>query len=286
MRILIFVCFLAFAVAGLTAQDETLVPGNPPLTKTMVEHEVWVLENFLEIQLNPEQKAELTRVLEDRWRKGEKDPIQNTLNDLKFYGKDAELKSLRATNQEAYVDRMRRERGDPFYAVLLPAFDAAHPDRRDVMTARGLGDLVGKWERGDALAPQLNPITHMAVGASFSDAIVLSIFSDGRFQHSWSHDHCSNGRCCRQYGTIATGTVDVEASKLVLTPKAAQLFSRDQCIPAGNRTEPMPPKAQTFTYSLRTDARTKAPLLCLSGHPFQFDEKQGSEPLCYTKQEH
>ena len=284
---LLFVFSLLSAVVGcVSAQDEVLVPGNPPLTRTMVDHRIWVLENFLDIHLTPEQKGQFSRALQDRWRKGDKDIIKYTLNDLKLYGKDAELRSVRASNQEAYVDRMRRDRDDPLNAVLLAAFDAEHPERRDVMTARGLGDLVGKWERGDALSAQRNPITGMQLGASFSDVIMLSIFSDGRFQHSWSHFHCDSGRCCSDIGTIAAGTVDVGGSNLTLASDSGQLFSKNQCIAAANKSEPMPPRKETFTYSLRTDARTQKPLLCLSGHPFQFVEKQPSQPLCYTKQEH
>ena len=55
---------------------------------------------------------------------------------------------------------------------------------------------------------------------------------------------------------------------------SGQLVSKDACVPAGNISEAMKPKRQSFDYAIRTEGGHT--LLCLSGRPFQFDEKQST----------
>jgi hypothetical protein len=285
MRSLHFCSLLSIAVLGFAyAQNEVLAPGSPPLTRTMIDQRIWVLETFLDIHLTPEQRERFARATTDAWKNGNMKVVQYTLSDLKLYGKEGDVKALKPLNQEPYVDRMRNEPDDPLNQVLLQAFDAAHPDRKDVMHERGLSNLLGKWERGDAMTPPRNPVTGRVAGVSFTDALVLNIFTDGHFQHLWSHSHCSNGTCCREYGTAASGTVAVQGSKLVLNAASGNLFSKDACLPAGNTSQPMPPKTQNFDYSVHMDKGRNVPVLCLSDRPFQFDDKQPPQPFCYTKQ--
>jgi hypothetical protein len=276
------------AALGFTArsyaQDEVLAPGRPPLTKTMVDQRIWVLEKFLDIHLTPEERDRFTQATADAWKRRDKDIIQFTLNDLKLYGKESDIKVIQAQNEEQYVDKMRADPNEPLNAVLLEAYNAAHPDRKPVMQARGLGDLVGKWERGDGMAPQLNPITHQPMGISFTDALVLNIFTDGHFKHLWSHSHCTGGACCTQIGTGADGTVDAEGSKLTLKAESGTIFSRSACVAGMNKAEAMKPVTQTFEYSVHMDKSKNVPVLCLSDRPFQLDTKQGPQPFCYIKQ--
>lgn len=267
----------AFAPAGA----EVLVEGNPPLTEEMVQHRIWVVNTFLGVHLTPEQEQAVQQGMVNAWKKHDRKVMQFSLDDLKFYGKESELKSVAAANLESYVEDLRRHPDDPSDAALLAAFDAAHPDHRDVMHARGWGDLVGSWVAGDALAPTRNPFTGQPQGISFSEALVLKIFSDGRFQHGWQHRFCGQGlTCCRESGTSAEGTVAVEGSKLTLNADKVLQMSKDPCVPAGNINNPIGPKQQTAEWSIKREAGKT--ILCLSTRPFQFTDKV--QPVCYTKQ--
>jgi hypothetical protein len=271
-------------MACLSAQEDVLAPGNPPLTKTMVEHRIWVLEHFLDIHLSPQENDEFVRATADAWKGGDRQIIRSTLEDLKLFGSEAKIRQLILTGQQEFVDRMRDQPDEALNRILLEAFDAAHPDRKDVMRARGLGNLVGKWENGDAMAAQRNPVTGQVFGISFTDAQVLNIFSDGRFEHLWAHTHCDGAACCNQYGTSAKGTVDVQRSKLILAAQSGAIFSKSGCVSGMNKTQATPPKSESFDYSLKMDPARHTPMLCLSGRPFQLNAKQESVHFCYLKQ--
>lgn len=281
---LVFSASSARSQSPSDAADPVLAPGKPPLTQTMVDHRIEVLEAFLEVHLTPEEKQRFEQATIAAWRKPDENIIKYTLDDLNYYGKAAELQAVRASNLESYVENMRKKPNEPLNAVLLEAFDAAHPEHRDIMRARGLGSLVGKWERGDGMAPQRNPVTGQPSGVSFTDALVLSIFSDGRFQHLWEHSHCTAGRCCHQYGTSVAGEVVVQGSTLTLKADPGKIYSHDPCIPANNFFKPLPPTPESFQWTLRMDPNSNAPALCLSDKPFQVEKKGKPQPFCYLKQ--
>jgi hypothetical protein len=279
----------ALAAPFLTGQqpggsDPVLAAGDPPLTRSMVDRRLAVWEAFLQVRFTTAEREALANTIVDRWNQRDKEEIKNTLSDVKLYGHEAELKAARDANQAQFVQNLRNEPGKPQYAILLRAFQAAHPDDRDVMHARGLDDLVGKWEQGDAMTAGRNPITHRTEGISFTDALVLNIYSDGRFRHLWSHSHCSNGMCCRQYGTAANGTIEVNGSTLVLANETGQMIARDPCLPSGNTGKTIEPVRETFHWSLQTDPATHARKLCLSRRPFQFTKEDTTKPGCYVKQ--
>src|SRR5579859_2948290 len=104
---------------GSAAPDQILAPGNPPLTHSMVEHRIAVLEEFLDAHLTAAQNEQFEAATVDAWRRHDKNIIQYTLDDLKLYGNDSQIKAVKGTNQEAYVDRMRDDPNEPLNAVLL-----------------------------------------------------------------------------------------------------------------------------------------------------------------------
>jgi hypothetical protein len=59
-----------------------------------------------------------------------------------------DVKLPRESNQAAFVEEMRRNSQDPDDAIVLAAYDAAHPDRGEVIRARGSGRLAGNWQTG------------------------------------------------------------------------------------------------------------------------------------------
>lgn len=276
------IALLLGCVSTVFGQGSVLVSGNPPLTEEMVQHRIWVLDTFLGVHLTSEQQQAVRQGMVKAWQGHDRKVMQYSLDDLKSYGNESGLKSMAATNLEGYVEDLRRHPEMPDDAALLAAFEAAHPEHRDVMHARGLGDLVGKWVTGDAMAPTRNPFTGAAQGVSFSEALVLNIFSDGRFENGWQHRACNHGpACCREYGSAAEGTITVQGSKLTLDAEKVLQISKDPCVPANNITNPMGAKQATFDWSIKRGAEGKT-MLCLSGRPFQFVEK--TEPVCYTKE--
>jgi Spy/CpxP family protein refolding chaperone len=288
---------LTLSIAGVTgvltparsaAQNQAgtiLAPGSPPLTSDMVDHRVAVWEAFLQVHFTDDQKVRLRDAMITAWRKHDKDEIQQTLGDLKYYGQQAQIDSTRSANQANFVENLRAHPKDEECITLLEAFEAAHPDRKDVMSSRGYGDLIGTWSRGDALPSQRNPLTGRLEGISFSESSVLKIFSDGRFQHAWLHHHCPDGdRCCTEYATTMQGGISVEGQTLVLSGQSGDLVYKNPCAPNTSTTKSLGPQRETVGWSLKHDRGENAPLLCLEEEPFPLPGQTQHNAVCYTKQ--
>ena len=272
----------SLALGGLVAQETILVAGSPPLTSQMVDQRIAVWEEFLQVRFTDEQKAQLRDDMVDHWRHNDKDEIKGALEDVNLYGKTAQLEAVRQKNLESFVENLRAKKA-PEDAILLAVFEAAHPDYKDVMHASGHGDLVGTWTRGDAMAPQRNPYTGALQGISFAESAILKIFSDGRFQYAWVHRHCPNGTiCCRETSTMVHGGVSVEGQNLVLNAESGILMNHDPCVPKMNMNQPLQAKRESVGWSLKHDANTNAPVLCLTGEPFQVPGLQ-PRAVCFSE---
>lgn len=283
---IVLICTFAAAQSG----DAVLAPGNPTLTQRMVNDAIAVWETFLELKFTGEQRRQLQQVIVDAWRRGDRKKIQDFLGDLKYVGKDDDLRAARDSNQAAFVEGLRRDPRDPANAIFLTAYNAAHPDRGEVMQARGLGQLVGEWQTGGAILPARDRTTGRLQGIRASDSLVLNIFSDGRFHHLWAHSHCDSGdtTCCRESSTSADGAISVEGSKLVLEATSGNELFKAPCLPKANLFQPIQQRREVLDWSVRRDPGTGTPKLCLARQPFnpQWNQQPGKQPgaVCYLKQ--
>jgi hypothetical protein len=292
-RVLAFILSLA-GVSGLitaaltaaenqVAADTLLVQGSPPLSSDMVDHRIAVWESFLQVRFTDAQRAQLRDLIVADWQKDDKKAIKDALEDLKLYDQPAQLEKLRAVNQDSFVENLRAKK-DAQGTILLAAFEAAHPDKKDIMRPRGYGDLVGIWSRGDAMPMRSNPITGRLEGISFSESSIIRIFSDGRFQHAWLHRHCGNGdRCCNEYSTAIQGGLAIEGQNFVLSGESGKLDYKNPCIPATNTTKALGPQRETVGWSLKHDPSNNALVLCLTEEPFQLSEQAQHHAVCYAK---
>ena len=131
------------AIAAMAAgppQNEAatvLAAGDPPLTQAMVDQRTAVFEVFFEIKINREQHDLLQRLLIEAWKQGDQEVIHGTVEDVKLYGKESDIVAMRATNRSAYVDSLRKQPNDAMARLILEIYDAAHPERKDSMSAHG-----------------------------------------------------------------------------------------------------------------------------------------------------
>lgn len=281
----VLITFLvASAIAAAQSGDARLAPGTPPLTLSMVEKRIAIWEWFLEAKLTPQQRVRFEKYMVDAWPTNKGDVVKNTLEDIALVGKEAELKPARQKLQGEYVEKLRRET-DEESRVLLEAWEAAHPARKDLMTARGLGHLVGQWRFERALTPSRNTFTGQPDGVSFTDSLILDIYSDFRFHHLWANSHCSGGvTCCKAYGTEVRGTFTIEGSTLVLNADpAGDFLYEDACARETNKSGKLEQTRESFRWSVEKDPTTKKPMLCLSQRPFQFARAEGEKTICYRK---
>jgi hypothetical protein len=279
--------WVIFLLSRLFAQNgnDILAAGNPPLSQRMVDGEIGVLEMFLEVKFTDDQRVRLRQLWVEVWNKGDRKGIQIVLDDAKYVGHDDDLRAVRDSNQAAYVEEMRKDPRDPRNAVLLEAYNAAHPDRGEIMKARGWGQLVGEWKRQDAILPTRERYTGRLQGISATDSLILNIFSDGRFHHLWAHSNCGSGNtCCNEYSTTADGVVSVETTKLLLEATSGNELFKAPCTPQANLFQTLQQRRNVLSWSLRRDPATGSPQLCLEKRPFNPQWGQPSGVVCYLKQ--
>jgi hypothetical protein len=270
---------------GSPASSSTvLAPGDPPLTQKMVDERLAVWEEFLELKFTPAERKTLRDDLVAAWKAGDKDVVKNTLSDDNLYGQHDKIADIRRVGQSTYVDKLDKP---PILAGALDLkkfYYRAHPDRKNVLESRGLGDLVGTWKRGDALTPDRNPVTNGLSGVSMTDSLTLNIYPDGHFRHQWSHTHCDNGNlCCDTFATDVSGSIAGDKKKLVLNGTAGNELVREPCMPKMNHFGPIKPHEETFQWSISRNSDNQT-VLCLSSPPFHPWDKKPEAGVCYVKQ--
>lgn len=273
--VLVFL-FLTFAAAAF-GQDAVLARGNPALTENMVRRLGSVYETLLDIRLNAAQSARLRQGVVRYWTERDEDGINTTITNVKYYDSPAELSELRRSSQPAIVEGLRRDAadtGDQVSAVLVEAYDQAHPNMRSATRSKTFSDLVGTWKRQDALLADRDPYNGAARGVSFTDSGTLEIGADGKFALVKVHNHCSGG-CCRLDGSEEFGTVSLAAGKLNFQTNKGSKLAEDGCLGKKQRFATSGHK-DVFAWSIRTNPSTNAPTLCLSSTDGKAD--------CFDKQ--
>jgi hypothetical protein len=271
---------LAICLWTHAQKDIVLVSGNPPLTQRMVDQYVSVCEYILEFKLDKERRVRFEQATVKYWTDDDRKQIGVFLDTLKLYGKPDELKRIRDSNQQGVIDALRADKDSPDSVVLVEAYDAAHPDRKNQAGANDIARIVGTWKRVDFLNADRNPTTGRLQGVSFTDSRVLEISSDGNFKYLWTHNHCNNGSgygsrsCCHQTASHREGTVSIEGVNLVFQMAPGLDLYKDECDHSQDkqsRTE-----AARVSYPAQTGPSNGKVYLC-------WDEP-GQKKICLEKQ--
>jgi hypothetical protein len=168
-----------FYLEAFAAAHPAIAPGNPPLTESMVSHYVEFVAWLLEIPVTPAFAADQRARLLNDWKNpdtaaGSARVLQWQLTYAEFKGGSLQRDYERTIEQPAWIAQMRAHRENPDSAVMLAAFDAAHPplaagqpaltrQMSDAWTElyclirdQGLGEhLVADQANKDAFAAQL-----------------------------------------------------------------------------------------------------------------------------------
>jgi hypothetical protein len=280
---LILMLFLAvpasFGQQRGTVQGEggaILARGNPPLTQTMVNRLANLYEFLLEIRLSGEQRERFQRGVIRYWAKNDREGMQNIFTNLKYADlPQDELRVFREANQATIVESMRRSSDAQEEAVLIEAYDRAHPDRQGATRARGFNDIVGIWSRQDVLGATANAYNGGVTGVSYTDTGTIEISADGAFKLIRQHTHCGSG-CCRLDGAQEYGTVLIEGSMLVFQTKGGKKLVEDDCSPRLNQRVSVAPRRESFKWSIRPNPNNNATALCWNTGP--------DTAICYEKQ--
>jgi hypothetical protein len=267
---------LLSGIGSVPGQNTVLARGNPDLTQTVIDKLEYVYSSILDIRLDRPQKARFRQGVIEYWITNDREGIHSALDNLKYYDSPGQLDELKGSSQAAIVEGLRRDvanTSDPVSAVLIEAFDRAHPSMRAATRTRTFEDLVGTWKRQDALGSRVDSSGRVS-GVSFTDSSTIEIDPNGSFALVNVHNHCSGG-CCRLDGSEEFGSVSLVSGNLVFQTNKGSKLIEDGCLGAKQRTL-IKAHRSVLSWSVRTNPNNNAPTLCLSSGT--------EESKCYDKQ--
>jgi hypothetical protein len=265
-------------VARTGRASAIVADGEPPLTEDMVGRYLDFYDGLLGLRLGADGRRELTHVLAAAWRRDDREVIKGVLRDLVNTGGrslDEIRVQLGAEPDVTIIEAARRNSGrNAMEAALVAAFDRAHPDRVAATRAWGFADLVGKWHGGDALAAPSGAL----YGVSFSEAGILEIRPDHKFERAYFREHCQGGslrRCCSQHRLGWRGILDLEDGRLAFHLAGGLELMSDSCAAGPPVSHDIPAHVERLRWWIRPRAQG-TPALCWEDRPEHF--------ACYVKQ--
>jgi hypothetical protein len=127
---LFVIMFGAVQTARAHPQDLVLAQGNPPLTQSMVDKSVGLLEWSLEIRMSPEHRSMLQKALMRAWQTKSQEEMKSTvaivdLHDKLMQMSEVDRQKLKGTLQAAVLENLRKETNDELSRILVSAYEAA-----------------------------------------------------------------------------------------------------------------------------------------------------------------
>ena len=130
--LLAVISFGAFNTATYSQpKDAVLVPGNPPLTQSMVYKTIDFMEFTLDIELSPKHENMLKEILVRIWKTKSQDEIKSTLDIVDMHNKLMPLNqdqrnAMRDQMQGPMIANLREAPDDEMARILVSAYDVAH----------------------------------------------------------------------------------------------------------------------------------------------------------------
>lgn len=272
-----FLLLFIFSVVNVFCQSKIIAsaPGQVSLSEEMVNQYRSIYEYLLQIKLDPLEKSRLTNGLIQYWEKNDSEAIRQFLSDLKYYGKQDELETLRNTSQLVIVEAFRKDNTDSESLVLIGAYDKTHPERIAKTGIKVFADIVGTWRKTDGLVAERTYISQPA-GVSYTESETLEISPDGTYTYIKVHTHYS-GSCTQQDGTTEKGIVKIKGNKIFFKVLSGSGIVTDNCIASLKKRIKVIPRTDVFIWTIRDNINnTEVQTICLN--------KSDGTAVCLDKQ--
>ena len=129
--LIMLACAVAFAFPA-TAQDNSkvLVPGEPPLTQSMVDKSAALIQWALEISISPENKSKLQKILVRAWQTRNTSEMKSAIDIVEVHDslmrmEPADRNARRPTMQASILENLRKDTDDEISRIILAAYDEA-----------------------------------------------------------------------------------------------------------------------------------------------------------------
>lgn len=251
------VLFSGLAMAH--AQTKTLADGNPPLTGSMINRFVNLMQWSLDAQFTAQDHAAVQKQIIDYWQTSDEENIKGVLDMLAFEEKlanasEAQKRELQPQVKQKLLEAMEGKRAEALNALLLGVYERqqnANVDAEDSTIDGGaaLAELVGKWRvlHGNSIV-SVN-INSGRIGDGNAMIAEYDIQPNGRVIYSFVLQQ-SNYGCTTRIKTSKTGRATVSGSRVTFNFDGGTTISEDGCNARYNYTKKLAPEKETLEFKL------------------------------------
>lgn len=254
---------LLFAVAA-TAQTQTLVPGNPPLTQGMIDGTIDFFQWALAGQFTPEQRREFTNQCISEWRKKSPTTMESVhqilkMRDLLMAAKPEQQNAAHGEVQKKLLEELQKTPNDETTRLLLKVYEQGRLNARNggslpnpqqaPVNSAGVRALVGKWRQSNSSSIGFVDRNTGSYAAPSGDWFDYDFHADGTYTGA-ALMQSSMYNCTMKVFGYSTGLYRIEGANLILTQKTHSLTSQDNCNKQYNYEKTLPLQTEAYQWRI------------------------------------
>lgn len=284
--LLLITISISFAAAAFAQADgETLVTGNPPLTRNDADEIAKYYERNLEMDFTAAERQEFQTILVNQWRRAQKSGGKNLVAFLKtvttINGWDeAKRERLKSEIREAVLGDLRSSAGSELSRFVLKVYENPETDNssaaqntenqsestaqtetnaetrnetkenfRPVEGAIRIADLVGKWSKGSVASYGYRDSVSNDYKSGYGAANQHDIYANGNFDYT-NYAQVSLYNCTTELSTSMRGRIAVSGAQVTFTYGSGTVKGKDSCKTEGFTK---PAQIRTTTYRVERD---------------------------------
>jgi hypothetical protein len=252
---------LGAAVTGAQAQSKVLSDGNPPLTHSMINNLVSVLEWSLQIEFSSEDRSALEQTVARYWKMNDTKSIKAVGNILDFEQKrrawsDEQQQQAQLELKEKLLEAIERDQKDGMNRLILAIYrrqeNGSSTNASSDSSSTNLSQLAGKWQvlHGNSIVGV--DINSGRIGDGNQMIAEFDIRSDGRVIYSFVLQQ-SNYGCTTRLKTSKTGHATIDGSRITFAYDSGTTTSEDNCNARYNYTKKLSAEKETFDFGLKSE---------------------------------
>jgi hypothetical protein len=262
MRIFaIAILSVLLSVVPVSAQGRNvLADGDPPLTLTMVNRLVGLMEWSLDSELSPDERTALRTAMVGYWRDSDQKGIRSIMDILAFEEKAAaagyeQKQKLQPQLQQALLKAFEEDPSDPLNRILLGVYKRNHatgPGAKASLSGAGsVADIVGRWQVSHMNSVTTQNVYSGAIGDANGMVAEFDIKPNGRVIYSFYMSQVNYG-CTTKIKPSKTGRVSVNGSTVTFVYDSGTTTSQDSCNAKYNYTKSLGRTTDVYEFALKS----------------------------------
>lgn len=256
----IFAILLSIAPAFAQGKN-VLADGEPPLTQSMVNRLVGLMEWSLKAEFSADERVALRNSVVGYWRSSDEKSIKSVLDILAFEQKlsaasSDQKQSLQPQIQQSLVKAFEEDPSDPMNEVLLNVYRRSNGDSTDARAVSNgggsLAELVGRWQVSHMNSVTTQNVYSGAIGDANGMIAEFDIKPNGRVIYSFYLSQVNYG-CTTRIKTSKTGRVSVNGATVTFDYDTGTTTSQDSCNAKYNYTKNLGRTSDVYEFGFKSE---------------------------------